>query len=422
VSKRPTSLQPFSLFTIHSSFSLTLIQQKHNVHVMRITVQLACLVSLFFLLVHAWNHQFEPAPDGDVVSFADLQWLSEPTQEMKRNHHSLSITAGGEIRHATFALPCKVTSDYLFICLSAQAKELMAGDEIWQDGRTYFEWLTPENKRAAVSYLHSARDNTTSRVSYAIRVPKGDLRPVLRIENLAKQGDYLIQEILITPAQHTRLWKWMAPSIMVAFVVLISSLLAHRGLPSLPRRLTAASVTVIMGYFFMIPGPWPQIKGLGQSLVWQQPQTKPTSLTEQSHKITTLTQQETWNTATSSNQPLPPPPQNAQLPEPENLVLRAKKAFQSIRPFLHFTLLFFPVWIVSYSVGTKRGLLLGLAMAIGIESAQWLFGYGFQEDDLRDLFADACGIAMAGFCHHRLSAKIHSWLPFSFPRPLRSKT
>jgi hypothetical protein len=80
VSKRPTSLQPFSLFTIHSSFSLTLIQQKHNVHVMRITVQLACLVSLFFLLVHAWNHQFEPAPDGDVVSFADLQWLSEPTQ------------------------------------------------------------------------------------------------------------------------------------------------------------------------------------------------------------------------------------------------------------------------------------------------------------------------------------------------------
>jgi hypothetical protein len=92
----------------------------------------------------------------------------------------------------------------------------------------------------------------------------------------------------------------------------------------------------------------------------------------------------------------------SKLPEPDNLALRAKKALKKIRPLLHVALLFLPVLLMCYCVGAKRGFLLGIAMAIGIEAAQWLFGYGFHADDLRDLLANLCGISLAVFCYRRL--------------------
>ncbi|HBE23749.1 MAG TPA: hypothetical protein DDW21_10060 [Verrucomicrobiales bacterium] len=160
--------------------------------------------------------------------------------------------------------------------MSAQAKQLIAGNEIWQDGRTFIEWLTPENQRATASPIHSAQGDTSLTSCFAIKVPLGDLRPVLRIENLGKQGDYILKEIELTPAQQTRSWKLGSPLIMAAFAFLIASLLAANQIPALPRRLFAASITCIVGYFFIIPGPWPQTKGLGQALAWHHQQAKPT--------------------------------------------------------------------------------------------------------------------------------------------------
>jgi hypothetical protein len=110
-------------------------------------------------------------------------------------------------------------------------------------------------------------------------------------------------------------------------------------------------------------------------------------------------------------------PNYTKLPGSGNLALQAKRILSKVRSLLHFALLFAPVWIVSYAVGSKRGFLLGIAMALGMEMAQWLFGYGFQADDVKDLLADLCGISMAVYCHTHLSRKIHSWMPFPFPQP-----
>lgn len=384
---------------------------------MRTLALIACLVSLFFALIHSWNHQFEPMPDGHVVRLSDLELLPLHSAHIKRESNSLILSALGETRHATFELPLGITSSHLFVRVSAQARQLIAGDEIWQDGRTFIEWLTPENQRATASPIHSAQGDSSLTSCFAIKVPPGDLRPVLRLENLGKKGDYLLKEIELTPARQTRSWKLGSPLIMAAFAFLIASLLAANQIPSLPRRLFAASITCIIGYFFIIPGPWPQTKGLGQDLAWHHQQAKPTDTVSVSKLHPPIATQATIESRPTDQKIIDPQTNYTKLPESDNLALQAKKILAKVRSLLHFALLFAPVWIVSYAVGAQRGFLLGITIALGIETAQWLFGYGFQADDVKDLLADFCGISMAVYCHTRLSRKIHSWMPFPFPQP-----
>ena len=384
---------------------------------MRTLALIACLLSLFFTMIQAWNHQFEPMPDGHVVRLNDLQLLPQHSAHIKRESNSLILSARGETRHATFDLPLGTTSSHLFVRVSAQAKQLIAGDEIWQDGRTFIEWLTPENQRGTVSPIHSAQGDSGLTSCFAIKIPPGNLRPVLRLENLGKQGDYILKEIEVTPARITGSWKLGSPLIMAAFAFLIASLLAANQIPSLPRRLFAASITCIIGYFFIIPGPWPQTKGLGQALKWNHQQAKPMETAAGIKFHTPIAPQATIESKPADQKILDTQTNYGKLPESNNLALQAKKILAKVRSLLHVALLFAPVWIVSYAVGSKRGFLLGIAMALGIETAQWLFGYGFQADDVKDLLADLCGISMAVYCHTRLSRKIHSWMPFPFPQP-----
>ncbi len=384
---------------------------------MRITTHVVGLLSLFFALMYAWNHQFERMPGGHVVGINDLQMIQPHAAHIRRDSQALILSARGDTRHATFDLPLGVTASHLFIRVSAQAKQLMQGEEIWQDGRTFIEWLSPENQRVTVSPIHSARGDTGLTTCFAIKQPPGDLRPVLRLENLGKQGDYILKEIELTPARVTGSWKLGSPLIMAAFVFLIASLLAANQIPSLPRRLFAASVTCIIGYFFIIPGPWPQTKGIGQDLVWNHQQAKPTETVSGTKLHLPITPQANIESKLGDQKIAFNQPYCTKLPGSGNLALQAKRILAKVRSLLHFALLFAPVWIVSYAVGSKRGFLLGFAMALGMEMAQWLFGYGFQADDVKDLLADFCGISIAVYCHTRLSRKIHSWMPFPFPQP-----
>ena len=384
---------------------------------MRTLALIACLLSLFFAMIHAWNHQFEPMPDGHVVRLNDLQLLPQHSAHIKRESNSLILSARGETRHATFDLPLETTSSHLFVRVSAQAKQLIAGDEIWQDGRTFIEWLTPENQRGTVSPIHSAQGDSGLTSCFAIKIPPGNLRPVLRLENLGKQGDYILKEIELTPARITGSWKLGSPLIMAAFVFLIASLLAANQIPSLPRRLFAASITCIVGYFFIIPGPWPQTKGLGQDLAWHHQQAKPMETDSGIKLYPPIAPQAIIESRLGDQKNVSHQSNYTKLPESDNPALQAKKILAKVRSLLHVALLFAPVWIISYAVGSKRGFLLGIAMALGIEMAQWLFGYGFQADDVKDLLADLCGISMAVYCHTRLSRKIYSWMPFPFPQP-----
>lgn len=381
------------------AFALTRAKRTGKMRRMRIAVHVLCLAFLWSLLLYLWNQQFEPAPGAQTIGLPQLEWLTPPTDHIQYDPNALQISASAKVRHATFGLPFATTSDYLYISISARTKKLIPGKELWQDGRIFVEWLTPENQRATVTPIHSARGDSSASLSFAVKVPSGNVRPVLQMQNLGKQGDYLIQRIELTPAQHTRRWQWGSFLISAASLFLISSLLAKQSPPSWTRRLLATSVLALFSYLFIIPGPWPKRVGIGQPLHWKAPSLTPSLVEEKNLASTPAIIRQSGVT----HPPIPQPVAShySKLPEPDNLALRAKKALKKIRPLLHVALLFFPVLLICYCVGAKRGFLLGTAMALGIEAAQWLFGYGFHADDVWDLLANLCGISLAVFCYLR---------------------
>lgn len=384
----------------HGGFGLTPLCLFSKVRNVRTALHLLCFVFLWFLLKDAWNHQFEAAPGGETVSLHQLNWLTPPEDHIQHDPSAIEISATAPVRHATLGLPFACKSDYLFIRITARAKNLLPGNEIWQDGRIFLEWLTPDNRRAAVTPIHSARGNSQASLRFAVKVPPGNLRPVLQMQNLGKQGEYQVQKIELTPAHHTNLWKWGSTLISVATIFLVSSLLAIHSPHPWHRRLLASCITILFAYLFIIPGPWPKRVGMGQSLHWPPTPSMGATTPPLTNQPTAraLTKKLTDHQAPST---LPVAAQYTKLPEPDNLALRAKKALKKIRPLLHVALLFLPVLLVSFCVGAKPGFLLGLAMAIGIESAQWLFGYGFHTDDVWDLLSNLCGISLAVFCYLR---------------------
>lgn len=369
---------------------------------MRIAAHVLCLAFLWGLLMYLWNQQFEPAPGGKTIGLSQLEWLTPPTDHVQDDPNALQISAASKVRHATFGLPFATTSDYLYISISARAEKLIPGKELWQDGRIFVEWLTPGNQRATVTPIHSARGDSCASLSFVVKVPSGNLRPVLQMQNLGEQGNYLIQRLELTPAQHTQRWKWGGFLITAASLLLISSLLAQQSPPSWTRRLLATSLFTLFCYLFIIPGPWPKRVGIGQALHWNAPTNH--NVPSQAEEKQPASNHATMGPSVVAHSPIPQAlaADYSKLPEPDNLALRAKKALKKIRPLLHVALLFLPVLLMCYCVGAKRGFLLGIAMAIGIEAAQWLFGYGFQADDLRDLLANLCGISLAVFCYRRL--------------------
>lgn len=393
-----------------NSFALTPAPQVDNLEAMRFAMTTVCLISLWALLVHAWNHQFEPTPGSSTLHLQDLPLLRSTASPIQPNANSLTLSAIDGARHATFDLPLPSHGESLHVRISASTKQLIPGKEIWQDGRIFLEWLTPDNQRAKITPLHSAQYDSHASLSFAVKVPRGDLRPVLHLQHLGHQGDFVIHGIELSPAQHTRLWKWSSPLITLASVGLIASLLFHPSRASLPRCLGAAGITVLFAYFFILPGPWPKRVGIRQALHWVEP-------TSPNHAPTTP-QASPENKTETARKAIASTPAHAaeygELPEPDNLVLRAKKTLKKIRPLLHVALFLIPVLLISFCVGAKRAFGLGMTMSLGVEAAQWLFGYGFQAEDIRDLLSNLCGISLAIFCYRRLGRKD---LPSCFLQP-----
>lgn len=387
-----------------SRFALTPLRPFCKVRNVRIAIHLLCFVFLWLLLKEAWNHQFEAAPAAETLSLHELNWLTPPEDHPQHHPSAIEISATSAVRHATLDLPFACKSDYLLISITARAKNLLPGNEIWQDGRTFLEWLAPDNRSTVVTPIHSARGNSQTSLHFAVKVPPGDLHPVLQIQNLGKQGEYQVQKIELTPAHHTSQWKWGSPLITVATIFLISSLIAKTSLPLWPRSLFASCITILFAYLFIIPGPWPKRFGMGQSLHWpHEGSLSKAAPPMATHPTASSPTKKLGNHHAPSTFPVAA--QYTKLPESANLALRTKKALKKIRPLLHVALLFLPVLLISFCVGAKPGFLLGIAMAIGIESAQWLFGYGFHADDVRDLLANLCGISLAVFCYRRLSRR-----------------
>jgi glycopeptide antibiotics resistance protein len=96
-----------------------------------------------------------------------------------------------------------------------------------------------------------------------------------------------------------------------------------------------------------------------------------------------------------------------------NFILRVKDRINYVAPLLysflrsslHILLLFAPTLVSFALIGRNRSLILAILLAIAIEAAQTLFGYGFDAFDVLDLLFDAAGILLAAWVFENLQQK-----------------
>ena len=80
-----------------------------------------------------------------------------------------------------------------------------------------------------------------------------------------------------------------------------------------------------------------------------------------------------------------------------------KTALPRIRPLLHCLLMFAPTVTVLLIIPKSRVLMVSGTVSLGIELAQYLFGFGFDGLDILDLVWNAAGIGLAIWIHPLLA-------------------
>lgn len=84
-------------------------------------------------------------------------------------------------------------------------------------------------------------------------------------------------------------------------------------------------------------------------------------------------------------------------------MLRIKNSIKAFRPLLHVMLFFGSASAFLLLVGRERAVVLCVLLAGGNELAQYLFGYGWDFQDLADVAFDAVGVGLAILFHGRVS-------------------
>lgn len=208
--------------------------------------------------------------------------------------------------------------------------------------------------------------------------------PALRVENLGTGGDFELLVFEATAVRETWLWKIGHWLLMAAWLGWAVAWIGRK--TNIIRSILAASAWLVMGLYFVVPGPWKSYHSIGPPFsigkeVSSQPRT--TSSVPISNIHTPLASV-------------------GEIPDQGDFTLRLKHYAANARPLLHIILLAAPTLLIACLVGAKSARSLAVILAVAIEVAQISFGYGFDWVDLVDLACDATGIALALLAHRYL--------------------
>jgi hypothetical protein len=170
--------------------------------------------------------------------------------------------------------------------------------------------------------------------------------------------------------------------------------LRHCARVSALRAALAAALMVGMSFQFMVPGPWRILKPMFGTFRIENANAEKTISRSEPHALPAVVP-----ASVVAAEPL------GKLEVSGSLPLRLKYLWVKARSVLHALMLTAPVFFLAMLVGSRVALILGLAIATGIELSQVAFGYGFGVDDLLDLVCDTIGIALGILCWRYLSAK-----------------
>ena len=359
----------------------------------RVSLLLITLPLLLAGTFGLWRHRFERVQSLPTLGIAELVAGVElapgaAARPLPDGGTSLELARGvGEPpRIQRLSLPGIGPADFLHVELQVGADRLIPGQAVWDDGRLLIEWHAPGHGMEP-DILASVRGHgVLDAVSLVCRADHGPALPVLRLENLGATGAFRVLHCRLTVVRQTLWWK-LGRWVLLAAWLGWAAVLAGAGRTSGPGRpLLAAGIWLLLATQVVLPGPWQSIRPLGAPF---------TGLASSA-------------TAIPPAAPLPPSPPPAaakpssseveslgRLPLKGSLLLRIKDRIQQARPLLHGLLFFAPALAFALLVGRWRAALLAALLALGIEWAQVLFGYGFDPMDVIDLTCDAAGIALA---------------------------
>lgn len=373
------------------------------------------LSGVFLILMGAlyviWNLRFERSPEFQTFHLADLRKTSHLPEGAEwsgpESHPTLMLRAdpakSGMAIH--FDLPVMKPVDFLHVRFQVAARQLVPGSEYWQDGRAMIEWH-PADGRSKLDYdpFASARENDLTDVTEMVMRPDVALAvPSLRVENLGVGGEFEIRSFEASVLRERMIWKagrWILVAAWIAWAV---AWIRSFEKPGLIRELLAACVWLLMGIYFVVPGPWKSLRALGTPFVLAEAVTGQGNVAEASSPAGASIRSETPGSPFALESV-------GQIPNKGDFTLRLKLYAENARSLLHAFLLFGPTLVSACLVGRKASVTLAIVLALCIEAAQYSFGFGFDRVDVFDLACDAVGILAALGVHRYLRRKFPHWI------------
>lgn len=353
-----------------------------------------------------WQHRFECSPEYPTVRLSDLQaiagpapgveWLGAESDPRLR----LRVDPAHPKVVARVNLPWIKAVDFLHVRFRLTATDLRPGKEIWQDGRSIMEWhpqarsLDWENNP-----FHSARNSETCGVvEMVLRPDHPPAIPVLRLENLGTSGDLELSMFEATVLRERWIWKIGRGFLLAGWLLWAVAWIGPRGKFGGGRPLFASAIWLVMLLYFVVPGPWKDVRSFFGSFQIVQ---KTTVISDLSAPVS----REGKPTVALSFANPAALESVGKIPDQGDFTLRLKHYSKNLRPLLHIILLFAPALAIACLVGRKSARSLTIFFALAIEAAQLAFGYGFDWVDVFDLVCDAAGIFLALVAHASLQRK-----------------
>ena len=343
-----------------------------------------------------WRHRFERDPALPTLGVAELVAGVElapgvAARPLPDGATSLELArgAGEPPRIQRLTLPGIEPADFLHVELQVGADRLVPGQAVWDDGRLLIEWHAP-GQGMEPDILASVRGHgVLDAVSLVCRADHGPALPVLRLENLGASGVFRVLHCRLTVVRQTLWWKlgrWVLLAVWLGWAAAV----AGWGRTSGPGRpLLAAGIWLLLATQVVLPGPWQSIRPLGAPFAG-------VAATTTAIPPAAANPPPAPSPAPVARKPVPSGGEAlGKLPMKGSLLLRIKDRIQQARPLLHGLLFFAPALVFALLVGRWRALILAALLALGIEWAQVLFGYGIDPMDAIDLTCDAAGIALA---------------------------
>ncbi len=363
-----------------------------------------CFLVLLAALDFLWQHRFERAPAFPTLRLADLrsapdlpagaEWLGSENQPILR----LRVDPKHPEVIAHLDLPGLTSMAVLHVRFKVSALNLIPGKEPWQDGRCLLEWHSPSGSSEWENDpFCSARNNQagdmTEQVMRPVRAPAV---PALRLENLGVAGDLELVAFEATVLHERELWKIGRWLLMAGWLAWVITWIAPKGRNRIIRAVLAALVCLLMGIYFVVPGPWKSLRSFGAPF-----QIGGETINTHTTAVPVINS----NLSKKVGQIFPPALLKSvgEIPDQGDFTLRLKHYAANARPLLHILLLWGPTLMIACLVGRKSAVSLAVLLALAIEAAQVAFGYGFDWVDIFDLACDATGIALALLMHRHLT-------------------